>query len=116
VSRAHSAAKAYDFSVAEAAQAQPLTGDCQGIDTPAAHACDALRLEEAVHGLALRSPEFSASSGLWEWQKSILSSLAIIFCAGTLCRRKRALLPCSSCWQSRSYSWWRCGPLPCGIF
>jgi len=84
VSRAHSAAKAYDFSVAEAAAAQAHAIGSQGAGTPAAHACDALRLEEAVHRLALRSPEFSASSGLWGWQKSILASLAIIFCAGTL--------------------------------
>ena len=82
--RTHQEASAYDFSIIEASQAQPLTGDCQGIDTPAAHVCDALRLEEAVHGLALRSPEFSASSGLWGWQKGVLASLAIIFCAGTL--------------------------------
>ena len=54
--RTHQEASAYDFSIIEASQAQPLTGDCQGIDTPAAHACDALRLNEAVHGLALRSP------------------------------------------------------------
>ncbi len=84
MSRAHSAAKAYDFSVAEAAAAQAHAIGSQGAGTPAVHACDALRLEEAVHGLALRSPEFSASSGLWGWQKGVLASLAIIFCAGTL--------------------------------
>ncbi len=84
MSCAHSAEKSYDFAVAEAAAAQAHAFGSQGAGTSAALACDALRLEEAVHGLALRSPEFSASSGLWEWQKSILASLAIIFCAGAL--------------------------------
>ncbi|MEE9359195.1 MAG: hypothetical protein V3U85_01805, partial [Hyphomicrobium sp.] len=65
MSRAHSAAKAYDFAVAEAAAAQARAFGFQGAGTSAALAYDALRLEEAVHGLALRSPEFSASSGLW---------------------------------------------------
>jgi len=66
VSCAHSAEKSYDFAVAEAAPAQAHAFGSQGAGTSAALACDALRLEEAVHGLALRSPEFSASSGLWE--------------------------------------------------
>lgn len=88
----HSAAKAYDFAVAEAAAAQAHALGFQGAGTPAALAYDALQLEEAVHGLALRSPEFSASSGLWGWQKGVLASLAIIFCAGTLLAAETAFV------------------------
>ncbi|MGI9403362.1 MAG: glycosyltransferase, partial [Hyphomicrobium sp.] len=84
VSRAHQEASAYDLSLIEAAEAQPLAGGCPSVDTLAAHACDAVRLKEAVHGLALRSPEFSASSGLWRWQATVLASLAIVVCAGAL--------------------------------
>lgn len=82
--RTHQEASACDFTIIEASQAQLLTGDCQGIDTPEVHAHDARLLNEAVHGLALRLPEFSASSGLWRWQATVLASLAIVVCAGGL--------------------------------
>jgi len=77
-------ASAYNFSLIEALQAQPLAHDSQDIDTSAVQACDGVRLKEAVNGLALRSPEFSASSGVRGWQATVLSSLAIIVCVGAL--------------------------------
>jgi len=84
VLRARQEAKAYDLSLVEAAEVLPLADGLPSGDTSAAHACDSDQLQEAVHGLALRSPEFSASSGLWGWQSVVLASLATIVCAGVL--------------------------------
>jgi len=84
VLRARQEAKAYDLSLVEAAEVLPLADGLPSGDTSAAHACDSDQLQEAVHGLALRSPEFSASSGLWGWQSVVFASLATIVCAGVL--------------------------------
>ena len=80
----HQETSACDISLIEAADVQPLAGESSSVDTSTSHACRALRLQEAVHGLALRLPEFSASSGLWRWQATVLPSLAIVVCAGVL--------------------------------
>ena len=47
----------------------------------ATDAASATRVQETVWGLAARTPELSAATGLWNWQKSALAGLA----AGIAC-------------------------------
>jgi glycosyltransferase XagB len=42
----------------------------------------ARRLHEAVHGLRSRTPELSAATGLWAWQRRALAGLLMVLCAG----------------------------------
>jgi cellulose synthase/poly-beta-1,6-N-acetylglucosamine synthase-like glycosyltransferase len=42
----------------------------------------ARRLDEAVHGLQSRTPELSAATGLWAWQRRALAGLFVAVCAG----------------------------------
>ena len=48
-----------------------------------AAAGEARRLEEAVSGLRTRSPELSAATGLWRWQKGALAAAFLGLCAGS---------------------------------
>ena len=82
--RARQKVIADNISPIETAEAQPLTRDFSRIAAPPLRACDGRRLQEAVHGLARRSPEFSASSGVEGWQATVLATLAILLCAGAL--------------------------------
>ena len=50
----------------------------------ARYAPDAERLREAAHGLRDRSPELSASTGLWRWQKGAIVCLAVLLGGGVL--------------------------------
>jgi hypothetical protein len=51
---------------------------------PAPGATGPIELEEAVHGLASRHPELSASTRLWGWQKAALAGLALGVGGGAL--------------------------------
>ena len=42
----------------------------------------ARRLDEAVHGLRARTPELSAATGLWAWQRRALAAALLGLCAG----------------------------------
>lgn len=53
---------------------------------------DAERLQEAVGGLLARSPELSAASGLWRWQKRALTGLLIVVCVAALLAPESALV------------------------
>jgi cellulose synthase/poly-beta-1,6-N-acetylglucosamine synthase-like glycosyltransferase len=41
------------------------------------------RLDEAVYGLRMRTPELSAATGLWRWQRRSLTVLLATLCIGT---------------------------------
>lgn len=41
------------------------------------------RLDEAVYGLRTRTPELSAATGLWRWQRRSLTVLLATLCIGT---------------------------------
>ena len=58
--------------------------------SPRPATADAERLHEAVGGLLSRSPELSAATGLWRWQRRALAGLA-----GRRVRRGR-------CWRRRA--------------
>lgn len=49
-------------------------------------------LAEAVHGLQDRSPEFSAASGLWPWQRRALAAAFMALLAGLLLAPETALV------------------------
>ena len=53
---------------------------------------DAERLQEAVGGLLARSPELSAASGLWWWQKRALTGLLVVVCIAALLAPESALV------------------------
>jgi hypothetical protein len=43
---------------------------------------NARRLDEAVFGLRSRSPELSAATGLWAWQRCVLAAALMFLCLG----------------------------------
>ena len=53
--------------------------------SPVSAAPPAPQIDEAVWGLAARTPELSAAMGLWRWQKTALAGLAAALgCGGAL--------------------------------
>jgi len=63
--------------IAPGAAGRPARGGSNGLATQQdGTGSEERRLEEAVSGLVSRSPELSASRGLWSWQRGVLIGLA----------------------------------------
>jgi glycosyltransferase XagB len=52
----------------------------------------ARRLHEAVHGLRSRTPELSAATGLWAWQRRALAGLLMALCVGVVLAPETTLI------------------------
>ena len=50
------------------------------------------RLDEAVYGLRSRTPELSAATGLWSWQRHSLAVMLVALCLGAAVASETALI------------------------
>jgi len=89
VQRARVPAQAHKSLSAASAEPAVLPAAPAGLIEP--EACPD-RLDRAVRGLAARSPELSAATGLPFWQKGTLGALAAITCTGALAAPQATLV------------------------